>query len=271
MKNIQLELTERCKNLNISYLQKEIEFFRNNGIRVALDDFGTGTSTLRLIGDLPIDCVKIDQSFIINILKNPSNEIIVETILDCAKRLGISVCLEGVENEEIKSFISKYYANYHQGFYYSRPVEIEEFKNKLELRWITQGIKLIKSENKSTFEVNNIISMMPGGFFIYMNDHTERIILANEALLDIYECNNIDEFMKLTNQQFKGMVHPDDYERVDLEIKQQIANSSKKYDRVRYRIITKNGKIKTVSDYGHLVTKDYNDDIFYVFMVEDIV
>lgn len=270
LKNIQLELTERCKNLDISYLNEQINFFRSYGIRMALDDFGTGTSTLRLIGDLAIDCVKIDQSFIINILNNPSNAVIVETVLECAKRLGISVCLEGVENEKVKNYVEKYYANYHQGFYYSKPVELEEFKKKLELKWITQGIKLIKSSNKSTFEVNNIISMMPGGFFVYMNDETERIILANEALLDIFECDNVDEFMELTNQRFSGMVHPDDYPRVDKEIKEQISSSDKKYDRVRYRIKTKKGNIKTVSDYGHLVTKDYNDDVFYVFIVEDI-
>lgn len=61
-------------------------------------------------------------------------------------------------------------------------------------------------------------------------------------------------------------VCPEDYERVDFEIKDQISKSDKKYDKVKYRIITKNGNIKNVTDYGHLVTKDYNDDIFYVFI-----
>ena len=66
------------------------------------------------------------------------------------------------------------------------------------------------------------------------------------------------------------MVHPEDYKRVDFEIKDQISKSDKKYDKVKYRIITKNGNIKNVTDYGHLVTKDYNDDIFYVFIAEDL-
>ena len=268
--NIQFELTERCKNLDVNYLKEQLEFFRSKKIRISLDDFGTGTSTLRLIGDLPIDCVKIDQSFIINILDNPSNSIIVETVLECAKRLGISVCLEGVENKEVKDFVSKYYANYHQGYYYSKPVSLDEFIKKLNNKWITDGIKLIKNDSKASFEVNSVISMMPCGFFIYINDKTERIVLVNEALLDIYECDNVFEFMELTNQSFKGMVHPEDYERVDFEIKDQISKSDKKYDKVKYRIITKNGNIKNVTDYGHLVTKDYNDDIFYVFIAEDL-
>jgi PAS domain-containing protein len=112
--------------------------------------------------------------------------------------------------------------------------------------------------------------MMPGGFFSYVNDESERIILANEALLDIFECSNMDEFKDLTSNSFKGLVHKDDYERVENEINNQILNSSKKYDRVKYRIITKTGKVKTVVDYGHLVEKEFNDDIFYVFIVEEI-
>lgn len=269
-KNLQFELTERCKKLDIEYLKEQISFFRENGIRMALDDFGTGTSTLRLIADLPIDCVKIDKSFILNIINNPSNAVIVETVLDCAKRLGISVCLEGIENIEIKNFVAKYYANYHQGYYYSKPLKFNEFKQIIDKTWKSEGISLIKSNNKSSFDVNNIISMMPGGFFIYVNDESEKIILANEALLDIFECDTMEEFMHLTGNSFKGMVHKDDYERVDKEIKEQITSSSKCYDQVKYKITTKNGKIKNILDYGHLVQKEYNDDVFYVFIVEEM-
>ena len=261
---------ERFKELDIDYLYDQIIFFKEKGIRVALDDFGTGTSTLELIARLPIDCLKIDQTFVRNIISNPSNVVIVETALDCAKRLGISACLEGVETEDVKNFVSKYHANYHQGYYYSKPVSIESFKSIIDKTWKTVGISLIKSNNKSTFDVNNIISMMPGGFFVYLNDETERIILANEALLDIFECANMEEFIELTGNSFKGMVHKDDYERVDNEIKYQINNSSKNYDKVKYRIVTKNGNIKHVVDYGHLVEKAYNDDVFYVFIVEEM-
>lgn len=267
--NLQFELTERCKNLDLKFLTNNLLFFRKFGIKIALDDFGTGTSTLRLIADLPIDCVKIDQSFIRNILNNPSNVVVVETVLDCAKKLGISVCLEGVENEAVKKFVARYYANYHQGYYYSKPVLFEDFLDVLKMNWKTKGINIVRSSNKSTFDVNNIISMMPGGFFIYVNDSTERIVLANEALLDLYECDTMEEFVELTNQSFKGMVYHEDYLRISKEIVQQISESEKKYDKVKYRIVTKTGKIKKVVDYGHLVTKAYNDDVYYVFIVEE--
>jgi PAS domain-containing protein len=135
--------------------------------------------------------------------------------------------------------------------------------------WKTNGINIVRSNNKSSFDVNNIISMMPGGFFIYINDETERIVLVNEAVLDLYECSTMEEFIELTNQSFKGMVYHEDYSRISKEIVQQISESEKKYDKVKYRIVTKTGKIKKVVDYGHLVTKAYNDDVYYVFIVEE--
>ena len=109
--------------------------------------------------------------------------------------------------------------------------------------------------------------MMPGGFFIYSKYHSEKIITANQALLDIYECSNTQEFIELTGLSFKGLVHPDDYERVTNEIYSQI-NTNNKYDRVKYRIITKTGKEKVVYDYGHLVSIDGDNDLFYVFIAE---
>jgi PAS domain S-box-containing protein len=66
-------------------------------------------------------------------------------------------------------------------------------------------------------------------------------------------------------------VHPDDYERVVSTINKQIANSeNNSFDAVRYRIITKNGKVFDVQDYGHLVTNEYGEEVYYVFLAKDI-
>ena len=125
--HLQLELTERCRNLDMDYLREQLSFFRSHGIKIALDDFGTGSSTISLLCDLPINCVKIDQIFILHILDKSNNPVIVDSTVQCAKRLGLNVCLEGVENQEIKDFIGKYSANYHQGYFYSKPVELDQF------------------------------------------------------------------------------------------------------------------------------------------------
>lgn len=268
---LQLELTERCRNLDLHFLKEQLDFFKTNNIKIALDDYGTGTSTIDMLCDLPIDCVKIDQTFILNILKHSNNQVIVDTTLQCTRRLGIDVCLEGVENQEIRDFVGQYSANYHQGYFYSRPVEYEAFIKFLDRTWENDRINILYRNEKGGMDVNNILSIFPGAFFIYRNDEDERIVCANEELLHMFECENADEFKELTNNSFKGIVFPDDYNRVEAVIKKQITNTANRnFDSVDYRIMTKNGNIVTVHDYGHLVRNEYNEEFFYVFLAKDI-
>ena len=266
--NLQLELTERCRNLDIKYLKEQLTFLREHDIKIALDDYGTGNSTINMLCELPITGVKIDQTFILNILNKGSNRVVVDSSVQCAKRLGLTVCLEGVETKEIKDFIGKYSANYHQGYFYSRPIEFSKFKAVVDEKWPVSSVSLIKEAPNNEFGVDSILSMMPGGFFIYADDETEKIISVNEMMLDIFECKTLDEFLELTNGSFSGIVHPEDYQQVRRSIYQQINASDKKMDYVRYRIITKTGKVKFVRDYGHLVHVDSDVDLFYVFIVE---
>ncbi len=268
-KNLQLELTERCRNLDMNFLKEQLTFFRNHGIKIALDDYGTGNSTINLLCDLPITCVKIDQTFILNILNKGSNRVVVDSTVQCAKRLGLTVCLEGVETQEIKDFIGKYSANYHQGYFYSRPVEFDRFKEFVKETWPVSGVSLIKGNPKDNFGVDGILSMIPGGFLIYANNETEKILSVNEMLLDIYECSSLEEFLDLTGGSFAGMVHPEDYQEVSRTIVQQINESNANLDFVKYRIVTKKGNIKNVRDYGHLVHTDSDADLYYVFIVEE--
>lgn len=268
-KNLQLELTERCRNLDMKYLKEQLTFLREHNIKIALDDYGTGNSTINLLCELPITSVKIDQTFILNILNKGSNRVVVDSTVQCAKRLGLTVCLEGVETQEIKDFIGKYSANYHQGYFYSRPIEFTKFKDIVKDIWPVNRVSLIKEGQSKEFGIDNILSMMPGGFFIYADDETERILSINEMLLDIFECETLDEFIELTNGSFAGIVHPEDYEEVRQSIYEQINSNHKKMDFVRYRIITKTGKVKHVRDYGHLVKTDNDVDLFYVFVVEE--
>ena len=268
-KNLQLELTERCRTLDMKFLKEQLLIFREHGIKIALDDYGTGNSTINLLCDLPITCVKIDQTFILNILNKGSNRVVVDSTVQCAKRLGLNVCLEGVETQEIKDFIGKYSANYHQGYYYSRPVEFSTFKGFVRETWPVSNISLIKGNANDTFGGDSILSMIPGGFLIYADNEEEKIISVNEMLLDIFECDNLEEFMELTNGSFSGMIHPDDYQEVSRSIARQISAGNANLDFVKYRIVTKNGKVKQVRDYGHLVHNDNDADLFYVFVVEE--
>lgn len=267
-KNLQLEITERCRNLDMAYLKKQLMFFREHDIKIALDDYGTGNSTINLLCELPLTCVKIDQTFILNILNNGSNQVVVDSTVQCAKRLGLSVCLEGIETQEIKDFIAKYSVNYHQGYFYSRPIEFSKFKSFINQSWPVSSVSLIKGNPNDRFGVDSILSMIPGGFLIYADSPDEKILSVNEMLLEIFECETVEEFVELTRGSFSGMVHPEDYPEVRESIATQIRVNDSNMDFVKYRIITKKGNVKYVYDYGHLVHNDTDVDLFYVFIVE---
>jgi len=109
---------------------------------------------------------------------------------------------------------------------------------------------------------------MPGGFFIYHAGGNEELIYINSAVLRIFGCKTKDEFIELTGFTFKGMVYPEDLEKVESSIFQQIENSTNDLDYVEYRIVQKDGSIRWIEDYGHFMHTEMYGDIFYVF-IED--
>lgn len=127
-----LELTESCRLLDISFLRNEIIFLKSYGIRIALDDFGTGFSSLNLLRELPIDCIKIDRAFVSEIENNYTDQSIVKAVMTCAQELDIDVCVEGIESERLKNYMLNYPSKAYQGYLYSRPITKEDFM-KLEL------------------------------------------------------------------------------------------------------------------------------------------
>ena len=124
--NLCLELTERCRTLDMELLRSELEFFIAHGIRIALDDFGTGASSMSLLRDLPISSLKIDRAFITDIVSNRKDQAIVEMICRCAGKLDMEVCVEGIESEEVRSFVDGYMPDCYQGYYFARPMKPED-------------------------------------------------------------------------------------------------------------------------------------------------
>ena len=107
---------------------------------------------------------------------------------------------------------------------------------------------------------------MPGGFFIYKATGNEELLYANKAVFKIFGCETLEEFKQLTGYTFKGMLYPDDYEKVSGSITDQIEKSQGNLDYVEYRIIRKDGKIRWLDDYGHYVNSDVYGGLFYVFI-----
>jgi len=115
-------------------------------------------------------------------------------------------------------------------------------------------------------ELEEIVRGIPGGFFIYSAGSGEEIIYANHEVLKIYGCDTMEEFRKYTGNSFQGMIHPEDLEWVEESINTQIYVDQKNYDYVEYRILTKNGIVRWVEDFGHFVKSDVYDEVFYVFV-----
>jgi len=130
-------------------------------------------------------------------------------------------------------------------------------KDKLELNEQTLPI------------IEEIGGNMPGGFFIYQAEAPEKLIYANRAVVNIYGCTDLEDFKSYTGFVFKGLVHPDDYQKVSDSIAQQISSSKNQMDYAEYRIIRKDGAVRWVDDYGHYTeTKAYGG--VYVVFISDI-
>ena len=109
---------------------------------------------------------------------------------------------------------------------------------------------------------------MPGGFFIYRAGGNEELIYANRSVFSIFGCKDLDEFKELTSYTFRGMVHPEDYKRINSSIHDQIENSIDHMDYAEYRIIRKDKAIRWVDDYGHYLNTSTYGGVFTVFIYD---
>ena len=116
--------------------------------------------------------------------------------------------------------------------------------------------------------IEELANEIPGGFFIYKAHGQQELIYANNAMVRIFGCDSIEEFKEVVGKSFQGIVHPEDYGKVETNIWKQITTSSYDLDYVEYRILRKDGSVRWVEDYGHFRKTEKYGDVFYVF-IED--
>ena len=129
-KNLRLEITESVVMNDIEQKLLVINKLRSAGFLIEMDDFGSGYSSLNLLKDLPVDILKLDMVFLKE-TKNPERaKIILQEIINMARKLIIPVISEGVETEEQVSFLSDMGCGMFQGYYFAKPISLEEFEEK---------------------------------------------------------------------------------------------------------------------------------------------
>jgi EAL domain-containing protein (putative c-di-GMP-specific phosphodiesterase class I) len=128
---LKLELTESVLMKRPEAAASILQTLREHGMRVAIDDFGTGYSSLAYLQKLPLDALKIDQSFVRQISDASENTAIVTAVIGMAQNLKLRVIAEGVETLEQLEFLRARRCDAAQGYYFSRPVPAEQFAKLL--------------------------------------------------------------------------------------------------------------------------------------------
>ena len=131
-KSLQIEVTESMMIHDIDQVIKTLNDFKDADISIAIDDFGTGYSSLEYLKRLPIDKLKIDQSFIRNVLYDTDDASIVQAVIAMGHNMNMEIIAEGVENKAQAEFLKAQKCDYAQGYFYSKPVSAFEMEIKIE-------------------------------------------------------------------------------------------------------------------------------------------
>ncbi|WDM33111.1 EAL domain-containing protein [Priestia megaterium] len=124
----EMEITESTLLMNAEETIKALHLLKKYGISISIDDFGTGYSSLSYLKKLPIDCLKIDRSFIQDVQEDYSNSEIAQAIISLSQSLKLEVIAEGVEEEYQKAFLMKNGCDHMQGYLFSKPLAAEDFE-----------------------------------------------------------------------------------------------------------------------------------------------
>ena len=129
---LELELTESVLMKRAASAASILRALREQGVQVAIDDFGTGYSSLSYLRKFPVDCLKIDQSFVRQISTAGDDTTLLTAMIGMARNLKLRVVAEGVETPEELAFLRAHHCDEAQGYYFSRPVPADQFAKLLE-------------------------------------------------------------------------------------------------------------------------------------------
>ena len=190
---LELELTESAYIDNPSMMQTMVEQLHEKGFTVMMDDFGSGYSSLSVLKDIRVDMLKIDTRFFDDAHVAGRGENIVASIVRMAKWLNIPAVAEGVEREEQVDFLRSVGCDYVQGFYFARPMPIDEYERLIG----ESGAALVPSPVKSALDLNTLWGCGPEITLFFSNDtqakaiyefdgDTVEVLRVNQAFNDLF-------------------------------------------------------------------------------------
>ena len=131
-----LELTESALMRDVDYAIRMLQRLRAIGVRLAIDDFGTGYSSLAQLKRMPVDELKIDKSFVMQLVEGSDDAVIVRSTIELGHNMGLTVIAEGVENESAMALLTQYRCDLAQGYLFSPPLGADEM-----LAWCREDLR----------------------------------------------------------------------------------------------------------------------------------
>lgn len=128
--NLILEVTENLAINDMDRMKDIMSDIRRMGVRIALDDFGTGYSSLNHIREIPLDIIKVDQSFIRELVDDSYSKAFIRMVSELAGTIGVKICMEGAETEEQYRLLKAMNARAIQGYFFDRPMPVGDFEKK---------------------------------------------------------------------------------------------------------------------------------------------
>jgi len=129
-RNLTLEVTESLAINDMERMKGILSQIRQLGVRIALDDFGTGYSSLNHIREIPLDVIKVDQSFVRELVEDDYSKSFIKMVAELAGAIGVSICVEGIEKREQYKVLEGMKVRLVQGFYFGRPMPKKDFEEK---------------------------------------------------------------------------------------------------------------------------------------------
>lgn len=129
-RNLTLEVTESLAINDMERMKGILNSIRSLGVRIALDDFGTGYSSLNHIREIPLDVIKVDQSFVAELAEDSYSQSFIKMVAELAGAIGVSICIEGIETRDQYKVLEGMQVRLVQGYYFDRPMPRDRFEEK---------------------------------------------------------------------------------------------------------------------------------------------